>query len=131
VAVVPPRARKPRDKGKAEGLAVQVVERWILARPCANRQFSSRWMTQTAAIAVLLSDSNSATVPSKLPGSRQIGLRTAWITRRCGRLPGAALCLCRMEERRVAHRLTTSKLDGAITTRCPYQLVKEAAGGAA
>ncbi|MBM9995321.1 transposase family protein, partial [Pseudomonas aeruginosa] len=39
VAVVPARARKPRDKAKAE-VGVQVVERWILAA-LRNRQFFS------------------------------------------------------------------------------------------
>jgi transposase len=38
-AVVPPRVRKPRDKAKVE-VAVQVVERWVLAR-LRHRQFFS------------------------------------------------------------------------------------------
>ena len=39
VAIVPARARKPKDKAKAE-VGVQVVERWILAA-LRNRQFFS------------------------------------------------------------------------------------------
>ncbi len=51
VAVVPARARKPRDKAKAE-VGVQVVERWILAA-LRNRQFFSLDELNRA-IAVLL-----------------------------------------------------------------------------
>jgi len=39
VAVVPARVRKPRDKAKAE-VAVQIVERWVLA-PLRNSRFFS------------------------------------------------------------------------------------------
>ena len=39
VAILPARVRRPRDKSKAE-VAVQVVERWILAA-LRHRQFFS------------------------------------------------------------------------------------------
>jgi transposase len=55
-AILPTRARKPRDKGKVEG-AVLIVERWILAR-LRNRRFFSL-AELNAAIAVLLKDLNS------------------------------------------------------------------------
>jgi len=67
VAVVPARARKPRDKAKAE-VGVQVVERWILAA-LRNRQFFSLDELNTA-IAALLDRLNRRAF-RKLPGSRQ------------------------------------------------------------
>lgn len=67
VAVVPARARKPRDKAKAE-VGVQVVERWILAA-LRNRQFFSLNELNTA-IAALLARLNQRPF-KKLPGSRQ------------------------------------------------------------
>jgi transposase len=67
VAVVPARARKPRDKAKAE-VGVQVVERWILAA-LRNRQFFSLDELNRA-IAVLLERLNARPF-KKLPGSRQ------------------------------------------------------------
>ena len=66
-AVIPARVRKPRDKAKVE-VAVQVVERWILAK-LRNRQFFSlRQLNQ--AIAELLEDLNNKPF-QKLPGSRK------------------------------------------------------------
>ena len=66
-AVIPARVRKPKDKAKVE-VAVQVVERWILAR-LRNRQFFSlRQLNQ--AIAKLLEDLNNKPF-QKLPGSRK------------------------------------------------------------
>lgn len=38
-AMLPARPRKPQDKAKAE-VGVQIVERWILARPRHQRFFS-------------------------------------------------------------------------------------------
>ena len=67
VAVVPARARKPRDKAKAE-VGVQVVERWILAA-LRNRQFFSLDELNSA-ISVLLERLNRRPF-RKLPGSRQ------------------------------------------------------------
>ena len=66
VAVVPARARKPRDKAKAE-VGVQVVERWILAA-LRNRQFFSLDELNSA-IALLLKRLNRRPF-RKLPGSR-------------------------------------------------------------
>jgi transposase len=54
-AIVPARPRKPRDKAKVE-VAVQVVERWILARLRNRRFFSLAELNQ--AIAELLQDLN-------------------------------------------------------------------------
>ncbi len=66
-AVIPARVRKPKDKAKAE-VAVQIVERWILAR-LRNHTFFS--LTEVnAAIAELLTDLNNRPF-KKLPGSRQ------------------------------------------------------------
>jgi len=66
-AIIPARVRKPQDKAKAE-VAVQIVERWILAR-LRNRTFFS--LTETnAAISELLTDLNSRPF-KKLPGSRR------------------------------------------------------------
>ena len=66
VAVVPARARKSRDKAKAE-VGVQVVERWILAAR-RNRQFLSLDALNST-ISVLLERLNHRPF-RKLPGSR-------------------------------------------------------------
>ena len=66
-AVVPARARRPRDKAKVES-AVLVVERWILARLRHATFFSLDELNQ--AIAKLLTDLNQRLF-KKLPGSRQ------------------------------------------------------------
>jgi transposase len=67
VAVIPTRPYKPKDKAKAE-VAVQVVERWILARLRHHTFFSLAELNQC--IRVLLEDLN--TRPFKqLPGCRQ------------------------------------------------------------
>ena len=66
-AVIPARVRKPKDKAKVE-VAVQVVERWILAK-LRNRQFFSlRQLNQ--AIGELLENLNNKPF-QKLPGSRK------------------------------------------------------------
>ena len=67
VAVLPARVRRPRDKAKAE-VAVQVVERWILAA-LRHRTFFSL-VELNAAIAELLERLNSRRF-RKLPGSRR------------------------------------------------------------
>lgn len=67
IAVVPARARKPKDKAKVE-VGVQVVERWILAA-LRNRQFFSLGELNTA-IALLLDRLNHKPF-KKLPGSRR------------------------------------------------------------
>ena len=67
MAVVPTRARKPRDKAKAE-VGVQVVERWILAA-LRHRQFFSLKELNTAIVALL--ERLNRRPFRKLPGSRQ------------------------------------------------------------
>ena len=66
-AVIPARVKKARDKAKVE-VAVQVVERWILAR-LRNRQFFSLSQLNEA-IAKLLVELNSRPF-QKLPGCRK------------------------------------------------------------
>ena len=66
-AVIPARVRKPKDKAKAE-VAVQIVERWILAR-LRHRTFFCL-AEANAAIAGLLEDLNHRPF-KKLPGSRR------------------------------------------------------------
>jgi len=66
-AVIPARVKKAKDKAKVE-VAVQVVERWILAR-LRNRQFFSLSQLNEA-IAELLGDLNSKPF-QKLPGCRK------------------------------------------------------------
>jgi transposase len=66
-AVIPARVRKPKDKAKAE-VAVQIVERWILAR-LRNRTFFSL-AEANAAISELLIDLNNRPF-KKMPGSRR------------------------------------------------------------
>lgn len=66
LAVLPARPAKPRDKPKVE-VAVQVVERWILARLRHQRFFSLGALNK--AIAALLQDLNERPF-KKLPGCR-------------------------------------------------------------
>ena len=67
VAVLPTRARRPRDKAKVE-VAVQVVERWILAALRHHQFFSLTELN--AHIAQLLTQLNARPF-RKLPGSRR------------------------------------------------------------
>ena len=67
VAVIPARPYKPKDKAKAE-VAVQVVERWILARLRHHTFFSLAELNQC--IRSLLEDLNSRPF-KQLPGCRQ------------------------------------------------------------
>jgi transposase len=66
-AILPARPYKPKDKAKAE-VAVQVVERWVLAR-LRHRRFFSLGELNTA-IRELLEDLNARPF-QKLPGSRR------------------------------------------------------------
>ncbi len=66
VAVVPARPYKPKDKAKAE-VAVQIVERWIMARLRHQTFFTLASLNQ--AIRLLLDDLNQRPF-KKLPGSR-------------------------------------------------------------
>jgi len=65
-AIVPARPYKPRDKAKAE-VAVQIVERWIMARLRHQTFFTLAALNQ--AIRVLLDDLNQRPF-KKLPGTR-------------------------------------------------------------
>ena len=65
--VLPTRPAKPQDKAKVE-VAVQVVERWILARLRHHQFFSLGELNQ--AIAALLADLNNKPF-KKLPGTRR------------------------------------------------------------
>jgi len=66
-AILPARPYKPKDKAKAE-VAVQIVERWIMARLRHQTFFTLASLNQ--AIAVLLEDLNERPF-KKLPGSRK------------------------------------------------------------
>ena len=72
VAMLPARPAHPRDKPKVE-VAVQVVERWILAR-LRNRRFL-RLAELDAAIGELLHDLNTRAF-RKLPGNRLEAFKT-------------------------------------------------------
>ncbi len=67
VAVVPARPYKPKDKAKAE-VAVQIVERWILARLRHHSFFSLAELNQC--ISALLEELNQKPF-KQLPGNRQ------------------------------------------------------------
>jgi len=66
-AMLPARPRKPRDKAKAE-VAVQVVQRWVLARLRNHRFFSLTELNR--AIAGLIADLNQRPF-KKLQGNRR------------------------------------------------------------
>lgn len=66
-AIVPARPYKPKDKAKAE-VAVQIVERWIMARLRDQTFFTLASLNQ--AIGFLLEDLNQRTF-KKLPGTRR------------------------------------------------------------
>jgi hypothetical protein len=65
-AIVPTRPYKPKDKAKAE-VAVQIVERWIMARLRHQTFFTLAALNQ--AIRFLLDDLNQRSF-KKLPGTR-------------------------------------------------------------
>ncbi|MNF52631.1 IS21 family transposase [Pseudomonas borbori] len=118
VAVVPARARKPRDKAKAE-VGVQVVERWILAA-LRNRQFFSLDELNRA-IAVLLERLNARPF-KKLPGSRQSAFDT--LDRPALRpLPEQPYVYAEWKKAR-AHIDYHVEVDGHYYS-VPYQLVKK------
>jgi transposase len=66
-AIIPARVAKPRDKAKVE-VAVQIVERWILARLRHHQFFGLQQLNET--IKKLLPELNQKPF-QKLPGSRQ------------------------------------------------------------
>jgi len=67
VAIIPARPYKPKDKAKAE-VAVQIVERWIMARLRHQTFFTLASLNQ--AIRFLLNDLNQRAF-KKLPGTRR------------------------------------------------------------
>ncbi len=67
VAVIPARPYKPKDKAKAE-VAVQIVERWIMARLRHQAFFTLASLNQ--AISLLLEDLNQRPF-KQLPGCRR------------------------------------------------------------
>src|SRR5690606_25767515 len=67
VAVIPARPYKPKDKAKAE-VAVQIVERWVLAKLRRQTFFSLAELNRC--IALLLDDLNQKPF-KQLPGNRQ------------------------------------------------------------
>jgi transposase len=126
VALLPARPGRPRDKPKAE-VAVQVVERWILARLRERRFFS---LTQlNAAIAELLVDLNRRAF-KKLPGCRASAFEA--LDRPALRaLPATRMTVARFKRARVnidyhveldghyysvPHRLVRSEVELRITT---------------
>ncbi len=77
-AIVPARPYKPKDKAKAE-VAVQIVERWIMARLRHQSFFTLFSLNQ--AIRFLLEDLNQRAF-KKLPGSRPAS-SNSWINPPC------------------------------------------------
>jgi transposase len=126
VALLPARPGHPRDKPKAE-VAVQVVERWILARLRERRFFSL--MQLNAAIAELLVDLNRRAF-KKLPGCRASAFEA--LDRPALRaLPATRMTIARFKRARVnidyhveldghyysvPHRLVRSEVELRITT---------------
>ena len=100
VAVLPARVRRPRDKAKAE-VAVQIVERWILAALRHRRFFSLAELN--AAVSKLLDRLNTRPF-RKLPGSRRSQFEQP---RPAGPVPAAVqpVRLRRVEDRARTHRL--------------------------
>jgi transposase len=118
VAILPARARKPRDKAKVEG-AVLIVERWILARLRDCTFFSLGELN--AAIARLLTELNERPF-KKLPGCRRS--RFEALERAASEaLAGAPLCLCRVAQgaggRGLSRRGGSRLLLGALRARPP------------
>ncbi len=72
IAVIPARPYKPRDKSKAE-VAVQIVERWIMARLRHHTFFSLAELNQC--IKALLNDLNDKPF-KQLPGNRRAAFET-------------------------------------------------------
>ena len=111
VAILPARVRKPRDKSKVE-TAVQIVERWILAR-LRNRQFFSLTELNTA-IDELLIELNERPF-QKLDGSLALYRARAAGTQSAA---AASVRVCTVEARqgasRLSHRSRSRVLLGAL-----------------
>ena len=119
VAVVPARARKPRDKAKAE-VGVQIVERWILARLRHHTFFSLTELN--VAIGQLLEELNTRAF-KKLPGSRKT-LFESLDRPAMNPLPVQPYVYAEWKRVRV-HIDYHIELDGHYYS-VPYQLVKQA-----
>ncbi len=112
LAVMPARPAKPRDKPKVE-VAVQVVERWILARLRHQTFFSLAELNR--AIAALLVDLNQRAF-KKLPGNRTSAF--AELDRPALRpLPPVRMPIARFKPAASTSITTLSSM--ATTTRCP------------
>ena len=98
-AIVPARPYKPKDKAKAE-VAVQIVERWIMARLRHQTFFTLASLNQ--AIGVLLEDLNQRPF-KKLPGTRRPVRATGQTGPAC--LAGATVPLCPHQKGTRAYRL--------------------------
>ena len=100
VAVLPARVRRPRDKAKAE-VAVQVVERWILAALRHRTFFSLAELN--AAVARLLDRPQHTPVPQ----ASRVAALAVRADRPAGAAPAAVqpVRLRRVEDRARAHRL--------------------------
>jgi len=96
VAVLPARPGKPRDKPKVE-VAVQIVERWILARLRNRRFFSLNELN--LAIAELLVELNGRAF-KKLPGNRTSGFESLDAPA-LGPLPATRMQIARFKVARV------------------------------
>ncbi len=99
--ILPTRVRKPRDKAKVE-VAVQIVERWILAR-LRNRRFFSLAELNEAIRALLIDLNKPADAPSWAKPSRDLRGDRA---RRPGPLAGDSLRIRRVEDRQGPPRLS-------------------------
>ena len=112
-AVLPGRVRRPRDKAKAE-VAVQVVQRWVLARLRNQRFFCLAELN--AAIRTLTADLNDRTM-------RHLGTRAAELCSR--RWSGPPCCRCRSRRMPMpsgsagARDWTTTSRCTGISTPCP------------
>ena len=117
LAVLPARPAKPRDKPKVE-VAVQVVERWILARLRDQRFFSLAALNR--AIGALVLDLNQRPF-KKLPGCRASAF--AELDRPALRaLPATRMAIAHFKRARVNIDYHV-ELDGHYYS-VPYQLVK-------
>ena len=113
VAVLPARVRRPRDKAKAE-VAVQVVERWILAALRHRTFFSLAELN--AAIAKLLERLNTRPF-RKLPGVATLVFSSSSTGRRCAPLPASPYVFAEWKVRARAPRLPRRSSRSTIT-RC-------------
>lgn len=117
-AILPARPRKPRDKAKVE-VAVQVGERWILARLRNQRFFSLE--TLNAAIRDLLADANTRVMRSH--GASRADLFASLDRPHLRALPEQAFEFARWKTCRVAPDYHV-EVDGSYYS-VPYSLIRE------